>query len=106
MFYNTPNGLQIELDNGWTVSISLDGNAVKELCEIAVWPTGLGDQENWVRWGANSIEPPETDWPIYTRAYSYLTSSELLRIINGLSKMSKEEVEPNKWLSKGLSIWK
>ena len=107
MFYNTPNGLQLETDNGWTISISLAGTSINKYCEIAVWPTGLDSQDGWVRWGANSLEPP--DFPIFSRVYGGLTSSEVLRIINRLSGMTKEEVQPNKWVSKGLareSIWR
>jgi len=109
MFYNTPNGLQIDLENGWTISISLAGHDVDAVCEIAVWPTDSSDQSSWVRWGANSVEPPEVDWPIYSRVLSGLIPSELLRVITRLSGMTKGEVEPNRWLSKGLameSIWR
>ena len=49
MFYNTPNGLQLETDNGWTISISLAGTSINKYCEIAVWPTGLDSQDGWVR---------------------------------------------------------
>ena len=107
MFYKSANGLQLVIDNGWTVSISLAGSRVTPYCEIAVWPIGYSEQENWVRWGANGVEPP--DFPIFSRVYGGLTSSEVLRIINRLSGMTKEEVQPNKWLSKGLameSIWR
>ena len=106
MFHNTPNGLQIELEQGWTISISLAGEDAKEDCEIAVWPTGYGSQDNWVRWGDNSGEPPEVDFPIYSKVLQRLTSVELLHIINRLSKI---KVESNKWLSKSLgreTIWR
>jgi len=106
MFHNTPNGLQIETEQGWTISVSLAGEDAKEDCEIAVWPVGLGDQKNWVRWGANGEEPPETDYPIYSRVLQRLTSSELIRIINRLAEI---KVEPNKWLSRSLgreTIWR
>ena len=106
MFYNTPNGLQITIDKGWTVSISLAGEDAKEDCEIAVWPTGLGSQDNWVRWGDNGVEPPEADFPIYSKVLQRLTPSEVIRILNRLSGI---KVEPNKWLSRSLvreSIWR
>ena len=107
MFYNTPNGLQLETDNGWTISISLAGTSVSKYCEIAVWPTGLDSQDGWVRWGANILEPP--DFPIFSKVLAWLAPSELLRLPNRVSGMTKEEVQPNKWLSKGLameSIWR
>ena len=102
MFYNTPNGLQLETENGWIISISLAGEEAKEYCEIAVWPTGLGNQDNWIRWGDNSIELPEEDYPIYDRVLSRLTPSDLITIINRLSDMPKKSVQPNKWLAQGL----
>ena len=101
MFHNTPNGLQIELEQGWTISISLAGEDAKEDCEIAVWPIGYSEQENWVRWGANGVEPP--DFPIHDRVLGGLTVAELLRVITRLSAMPVDEVEPDKWLSKGLT---
>jgi len=107
MFYNTPNGLQLETKNGWTISISLAGVDVQEHCEIAVWPTGKDNQDNWVRWGANMAEPP--DYPIYSRVLDYLTADELVNILVSLSDMPKYEVVSNKWLPKGFSkdaIWK
>ena len=106
MFHNTLNGLQIDLEQGWTISISLAGEEAKEDCEIIVWPTGYGSQDNWVRWGANGEEPPEVDFPIYSRVLQRLTSSELVRILNRLSEI---EPEPNKWLSGSLgreAIWR
>jgi len=102
MFHNTPNGLQLETSNGWTISVSLAGAESKAYCEIAVWPVSHGAQETWVRWGANGAEPP--DYPIYSRVLSGLTVSELLRVINRLSTMPVDEVEPDKWLSKGLTM--
>ena len=103
MFHNTPNGLQLETENGWTISISLGyGTSTNQYCEIAVSVTGIDHQDNWVRWGANSIEPP--DFPLFDRVYGGLTSSELVRITNQLCGMTKEEVQPNKWLSKGLAM--
>tara|TARA_R110000824_G_scaffold116312_6_gene267688 strand:- start:93 stop:407 length:315 start_codon:yes stop_codon:yes gene_type:complete len=104
MFYNTSTGLQLETENGWTVSISLSGERMKEECEIAVWPTGLGDQKNWIRWGCSSIEPP--DFPICDRVVRISTTGELLQTINTLSNMPKEDVQPNKWIHKGMSIWR
>jgi len=101
MFYKSANGLQLVIDNGWTISISLAGAEVTPYCEIAVWPIGYSEQENWVRWGANGAEPP--DFPIHDRVLAGLTVTELLLVINRLSAMSVEEVEPNKWLSKGLA---
>ena len=101
MFHNTPNGLQIEIERGWTISISLAGEDAREDCEIAVWPTGLGSQDNWVRWGANMAEPP--DYPIYSKVLGNLTATELITIINRLSAMSKGSVVSNKWVSKGLT---
>ena len=107
MFYNTPNGLQLETKNGWTVSISLCGEDIKTLCEIAVWPTGEDTQDMWVRWGANSTEPP--DYPVYDRVLGHLTVDDLVNILVSLSDMPKEEVIGNKWLPKVYSkdaIWK
>jgi len=102
MFYNTPNGLQLETENGWTISISLAGVDVQAYCEIAVWPTGKDSQDNWVRWGANMAEPP--DYPIYSKVLGDLTATELITTINRLSAMSKGSVVSNKWLSKGLTM--
>lgn len=101
MFYKSANGLQLVIDNGWTVSISLAGSRVTPCCEIAVWPIGYSEQENWVRWGANGVEPP--DFPIHDRVLGGLTVAELLRVITRLSAMPVDEVEPDKWLSKGLT---
>ena len=105
MFYNTPHGLQLETDNGWTISISISlvGSSVgkaEEYCEIAVWPTTLSSQDNWVRWGDSNIEPP--NFPIYDRVLGGVTYSELLRIINKLSYMNKKYVQPNRWIFKEL----
>lgn len=97
MFYNTPNGFHVETDNGWTVSLSLTGHEAWEKCELAVWPTGLDDQDNWVRWGANGTEPP--DFPIFDRVLKVNSTTEMLRVIERLSSI---EVGPNKWVSKGL----
>ena len=108
MFYNTPNGLQLETQNGWTVSLSLTGHEAWEYCEIAVWPTGLQESQNsWVRWGANSIEPP--DFPVFDRVLKLNSTAELIRVIERLSQMTSNQIQPNKWVSKGLameSIWR
>jgi len=98
MFHNTPNGLQMDIESGWTISISLAGADVSEGCEIAVWPTGLGSQNYWVRWGANGVEPP--DFPIYDKVLRLDSPEELIRVIDRLSSL---EVESNKWISRGLS---
>jgi len=99
MFYNTPNGLQITIDKGWTVSISLAGEDAKEDCEIAVWPTGLRGQDNWVRWGDSASEWSNDDHYLHSKVLQGLTPSEVIRILNRLSDI---EVEPNKWLSRSL----
>jgi len=107
MFHNTPMGLQLEIKNGWTVSISLGDYTAKEYCEIAVWPTGKDNQDSWVRWGANMAEPP--DFPIYDRVLGNLTADELVNVLTSLSNMPRYEVVSNKWLPKGFSkdaIWK
>jgi len=108
MFHNTPMGLQLDTKNGWTISISLGDYTAKDYCEIAVWPTSKDNQyADWVRWGANTIEPP--DYPIYDKVLSHVTADELLNILYSLSSMPKEKVVSNKWLPKGYSkdtIWK
>ena len=107
MFYNTPNGFHLETENGWTISISIAGHEVWESCEIAVWHTGVDDQQSSVRWGANGAEPP--DFPVFDRVLRLDSTAELLRVMGRLSQMAPNQVQPNKWLSTGLareSIWR
>ena len=121
MFSTIPMGIHLTTENGWTISVSLgcgngrfyfekgDCEVEADKCEVAVWPTALERtgrnvrQEDWVRWGSNTMEPPDCTY--YDRTLSGLVTEDVCRLILRLTEI---EPEANKWLSHGLireEVW-
>lgn len=123
MFSTTPMGIHMTTDNGWTISVSLGyGNGKfyfekgecqieTDKCEVAVWPTALErtgynvPQEDWIRWGQSSVEPPIPEESIFDRTLSGLSTEQLCRLV---LKLTDIEPESSKWLGHGLireEVW-